>query len=224
MSERDPPSATLRVAAPSGEAGPCDPDELLAAYVDGVGELTTGERKIVEARLADNPAWRDDADATRALLGQLRDLPDEGAEPDWSAMERAIRDEVGPTTPRPWWRGWRWLVPIGALAMAGAVLVLVLRTPETTPSVGETNPARRDAGVPVAPSVGPDEPTTMPLWLDGSAVEVELQAADLLDDGAPSPGDEAELGLLPTDDLAWVDDLGDDDIVAAEAWLARKKT
>ena len=225
MSERDLHSATLRVAARSGEAGPCDPNELLSAYVDGVGELTTDERKIVEARLADDPAWRDEADATRELLGRLRELPDDGAAPDWSAMERAIRDEVGPAVPRSWWRGWRWLVPIGALAMAGAVLVLVLRTPDKSTSVGVTTPERRDAGVPMAPPDHPgsgDEPTTVPLWLDGAAVEVDLQAAELVDDEAHD--DEAEVGLLPTDDLAWVDELGDDDIAAAEAWLARKKS
>jgi anti-sigma factor RsiW len=202
-----------------------DPNELLSAYVDGVGELTTDERKIVEARLADDPAWRDEADATRSLLGQLRELPDEGAEPDWSAMERAIRDEVGPVVPRPWWRGWRWLVPIGALAMAGAVLLLVLRAPEKSTDVGVTTPVLRDAGVPLAAPEHPGsgaEPTTVPLWLDGAAVEVDLQAADLLDDEEPT--DQAELGLLPTDDLAWVDDLGDDDMAAAEAWLARKKS
>jgi anti-sigma factor RsiW len=198
-----------------------DPDELLSAYVDGVGELTTDERKIVEARLAEDPAWRDEADATRALLGQLRELPDEGTEPDWAAMERAIRDEVGPTVPRSWWRGWRWLVPIGTLAMAGAVLALVLRMPATPTSVGGREPDRRDAGVPVAPAV-PAEPTTVPLWLDGAAVEVDLQTAELLDED--DPADQAELGLLPTDDLAWVDELGDDDIDAAEAWLARKKS
>jgi anti-sigma factor RsiW len=198
-----------------------DPNELIAAYVDGVGELTTDERKTVEARLAEDPAWRDEADATRALLGTLRELPDEGAEPDWSAMEHAIRAEVGPTVPRPWWRGWRWLVPIGALAMAGAVLVLVLRTPEKSTDVGGREPDRRDAGAPVVAPVA-DEPPTVPLWLDGAAVEVDLQTAELLYED--DPADDMELGLLPTDDLAWVDELEDDDIAAAEAWLARKKS
>ncbi len=203
------------------ERDPRDPNELLAAYVDGVGELTTDERKIVEAQLVEDPAWRAEANATRSLLGTLRDLPDEGREPDWSAMEHAIRAEVGPTVVRPWWRGWRWLAPIGALAMAGTVLLLVIRAPTTKPAddTATRTPAPREA-----PITAPDpEPTTLPLWLDGTAVEVDLRTADLLDED-PMPADDAELGLLPTDDLAWVDQLGDDDIAAAEAWLARKKS
>ena len=195
-----------------------DPDALLAAYVDGVGELTTDERKAVEAALAEDPAWRDEADATRSIIGQLRDLPTEGSEPDWSAMERAIRDEVGPTAPRAWWRGWRWLVPVGAFAVAGAVLLLVFRTPEKTGDLGTREPAPREA--PVVPSSG-DEPTTVPMYLDGQTVEVDLQSAELDDE---EPADDAELGLLPSRGLAWVDELGDDDIAAAEAWLARKKS
>lgn len=207
-----------------------DPNEMLAAYVDGVGELTTEERKIVETRLAEDPAWRAEADATRALLGRLRELPGEGAEPDWSEMERAIRAEVGPTVPRAWWRGWRWLVPsaakrgvvlIGALAMAGAVLLLVLRAPEA-PTVGAREPARRDAGVPIAPPPTAEEPATVPLWLDGAAVEIDVETAVLVDEDAEDV--EPGVGLLPTDDLAWVDELGDDDIAAAEAWLARKRS
>lgn len=200
-----------------------DPDELLAAYVDGVGELTAAERKAVEARLADDPAWRDEADATRGLLGRLRELPGEGAEPDWSAMEHAIRAEVGPAAPRIWWRGWRWLVPIGALAMAGAVLLLVLRAPAPR-TVGTRAPI--DAGVPGVAPAPPAPPAggseTAALWLDGAAVEIDLQAADLGDE--PEPLGDAELGLIPNDDLAWVDELGDDDIAAAEAWLARQKS
>lgn len=201
-----------------------DPDELLAAYVDGVGELTSEERKAVEARLSADPSWRDEAEATRGLLSQLRELPGEGTEPDWSAMERAIRDEVGPAAPRAWWRGWRALVPIGALAVAGAVLVLVLRAPERGPELG-TREAPRDAGAALAtpdPAVPKAEPDTAALWLDGAAVEIDLQAAELVDDDDASG--EPELGLIPNDDLAWVDELGEDDIAAAEAWLARQKT
>lgn len=210
-----------------------DTDELLAAYVDGVGELTSDERRRVEARLAEADGFRDDAAATRSLIGALRELPPEGREPDWSAMERAIRAEVGPSVPRSWWRGWRGaLVPVGALAAAGAIWALVLRTPDpiddTVPVVQTTPVAVRavDAGSALPP--GESEPEIVALWLDGAEVEVELDAGDvsateLLELDAPSPED-AATGLLPAQDLAWVDELGDDDMAAAEAWLARKKS
>ena len=206
-----------------------DTDELLAAYLDGVSELTTDERKRVEARLADDPELRDEADATRSLLGQLRELPPEGTEPDWRAMEQAIRAEVGDAAPRRrWWQSktWTWLAPITALALAGAVLVLVLRTPDPTP----VTPSLPDAGV---ARVTPPPPTaveheTMPLWLDGAQVEVDVADADLLSDGELSADDAqvdaATPDLMGADDLAWVDELGEDDIAAAEAWLARKKS
>lgn len=198
-------------------------DELLAAYLDGVGELTPEERRRVEARLADEPELRADAEATRGLLGQLRELPPEGNEPDWSQLERAIRDEVGDAArrPAPWWRGWRWLVPVGAIAMAGAVLALVLRTPE--PSDVIAVPHAGDAGVAQSvPAPAPEE-DTLPLWLDGEHVDVELLAAeDFVDDELFD--EEADPDLLTAGDLAWVDELGDDDVAAAEAWLARKKS
>src|SRR5689334_16487264 len=91
-----------------------DVHNLIAAYVDGVTELTPDERKAVEARLADDPAARTEQAATRELLDSLRDLAPHGNEPDWSAMERAIGEAVGPTVPRPWWRSRavRWLLPI----------------------------------------------------------------------------------------------------------------
>ena len=207
-----------------------DTDELLAAFVDGVGELTTDERRRVEARLAEADGFRAEAAATRELIGTLRDLPTEGGEPDWAAMERAIRTEVGPSVPRPWWRGWRWLVPVGALALSAAVLMLVLRTPEPAQlaPVALQLPDRGDAGM--ADSMVqtvPDEVETVPLWLDGEEIDVELQAADLLgadDLGLGSTDDDSAVGLLPAGDLAWVDDLGDDDIAAAEAWLAKRKS
>src|SRR5690349_20622439 len=90
---------------------------LLTAYVDGVAELPIDERRAVEAWLADDPAGRAEADGVQALLGQLRALPPRtdagdapGGEPDWSAMERSIRQAVADLPVRmPWWRRWQWL-------------------------------------------------------------------------------------------------------------------
>jgi anti-sigma factor RsiW len=199
-----------------------DDDTLLAAYLDGVGELTTDERRRVEARLADDPGLRAEADNTRALLGQLRELPPEGAEPDWAAMERAIRAEVGDAVPRPWWRGW-WIISVGALAMAGAMIALVVRMREPAEVIAVPDAAVARLEEPVtAPE--PDVPVgdTMPLWLDGHEVNVDLEAAEQLGDDELS--DEPGTDLMTGGDLAWVDELGDDDIATAEAFLARKKS
>ncbi len=198
-------------------------DELLSAYVDGVSELTTEERRRVEELLAQDPALRSDETATRTLLDQLRSLPPEGTEPDFAAMERAIRDEVGATVPRPWWRAaWRWLVPAAALTVAAAGLALWLQNRAPAPQPIAVSPA--DAGMGVAPTVD-DEITSLSLWLDGDAVEVELAADELLEDDEDAELAEDGLtpGLLPVDNLAWIDELDVEDVDVAEAFLGRKK-
>lgn len=199
-------------------------DELMTAYVDGVSELTTEERRRVEELLANDPALRTDEAATRSLLDQLRALPPEGTEPDFAAMERAIRAEVGAQVPRPWWRAaWRWLVPAAALTLAAAVLALWIqrRAPESQPIAARPV----DAGVEVAPAA--DEIETMALWLDGDAIEIELatEELDLLEDDDAELGAEDGLtpGLLPVDNLAWIDELDIEDVDVAEAFLGRKK-
>jgi len=148
--------------------------ELLAAYVDGVAELTSDERKRVEARLVDDGALRRDADDVRALLGELRELPAHPSEPDWSALERSIGLAVGPVVPRPWWRRrWRWIVPAFGLAAAAAILALVLHQPDTR----ATEPLALTPPSPEAP-IG----DTVSLWLDGTAIEVAPSAARALDE------------------------------------------
>ena len=180
-------------------------DDLLAAYLDGVSELTADERRAVEARLADNGsdnragngsdngsdnrALRDEVESTRALLGKLRELPPEtdaaGGGPDWAALERSILGAVGTEAPRPWWRWWRrlgfrWAVPAIALAAAAAILALVVRAPER---IGDLGPgiARPGTGSePATPAPG-EAPApagdTVALWLDGEGVEIALDAA-----------------------------------------------
>lgn len=206
-------------------------DELLAAYVDGVAELGADERRAVEARLAEDGALRAEAETTRALLGQLRELPRRelapGAEPDWAALERSILDAVGPDVPRPWWRrlGWRWAVPVAALAVGAAAAALVLRGPAAGLDAGTAAPEVARPGVRpgVRPDVAPAErpspapAETMALWLDGEDIEIDLAAEALPD--APWKGDHNLEDLLPASDLAWIDDLGDDELDRAEELL-----
>jgi hypothetical protein len=78
-----------------------------------------------------------------------------------------------------------------------------------------------------------DEPTS--LWLDGEAIDVgEIDPATLLDDldgdardALAAEGDgsaDVTGGILPAEDLNWVDSLDDRAIDRAEYWLARKKS
>lgn len=183
--------------------------ELLAAYVDGVAELTTDERKRVEARLADDGALRREADELRGLLGELRELPAHPSEPDWSALERSIGEAVGPETPRSWWRTrWRWIVPGCALVVAAAILAIVLHRPDTPVQPPELV-VPQQLQTPVRETVA--------LWLDGRAIEVPVtaeRALDELDDDDELL--ESAAALMPTSGdvledpgFAFLDDLDD---------------
>jgi hypothetical protein len=203
--------------------------ELLAAYVDGVAELSREDRREIEARLARDPQARAEETAVRELLGRLRDLPPEGVEPDWAEMARSIRDTVGDEPPRPWWRRWRWLVPLTASAAAAVMIAIAWRPSGHAPTVAPPELAANAALPP--PERAADD--TLALWLDGSEVDVDPSAVELLggpelaaaveaveiDDAALPDGEVDEVGLLPANNLAWVDSLDDDAIDRAERWL-----
>ena len=186
--------------------------ELLSAYVDGVSELSLDERKRVDDLLARDPE-------SRALIGQLRDLPPAGGEPDWSALERGIGDAVGQLeTSTPWWQRlrWRFVVPAVAIAMTAAILALVLHDPK--PAITEPTPPVVEAPV---DDITDDLATSTPLWLDGTDLEVALEAAELFDldwelDEEALP-ETAE--LLPPTDLEWVDELDGESLDRAEQYL-----
>ena len=191
--------------------------ELIAAYLDGVGELTADERRRIDEELRANPELRAEADASKALITELRTLPPEGSEPDWTALEREIRIAVGTTVPSRW-RLWRWLVPVGTLAVTAAVMLLVIHHPASEPKVAMPI-LRHDAGVP-APAA--ELPGGGALWLDGQIVELDdVDTTDLLDD--EDTGGDVATGLLPTGDLRWVDALDDSAIDRAESWLDKTK-
>jgi anti-sigma factor RsiW len=202
-------------------------DELLAAYVDGVTELTPDERRRVERRIEQDPIVHEDEAATRALVGQLRELAPAHGEPDWAALERSIADAVGPDVPRRWWRGWRLVLP-GLAVAATAAIIVMLQHPAAV-----TDAPVADHGSHVAPG-----PTHQPavaeakvaLWLDGAEVELDLDgdADALLDEplfGPDDPADElldrtAGEGLLTPSELAWtIDELDDESLGRAEGWL-----
>jgi anti-sigma factor RsiW len=197
--------------------------ELDTAYGDGVAELSPDERHRIEARLAGDPAARAELAAGRRLLERMRALPAEGAEPDWTAMERSIRDAVGREVPRPWWRRWTWMAPLTTLVTAAVVLLVVWGRPAPTLRRAVPVLERGEHRLPVAEAAGDD---SVALWLDGAEVDVDPAAAEALvapeaEDGEANEAN--EVGLLPATDLAWVDSLDDDALDRAEHWLAGKK-
>jgi anti-sigma factor RsiW len=204
-----------------------DDEELLTAYLDGVGELTPDERKRVELRLERDPDFKREADELRAVLDQARSSASvqPAAEPDWSALERQIRESVGPAVPMPWWRRMRWLAPISTLATTAAIALLWLHHAPTD----HATLAPRDAGnvaivaPPAAPVAAPEvaKPTT--IYIDGQIIDVSnVDPEALVNDGA-SDDTASSSGLLPASDYGWIDQLDDKAMERAERWLARKK-
>ncbi len=211
-----------------------DDEELLTAYLDGVSELTPDERKRVEVRLARDPDFKREADELRAVLDQARASASveaaSGDDPDWSALERQIREAVGPTVPMPWYRRMRWLAPISTLATTAAIaLVWLHHAPADHAQVTH----ERDASVafiaPIAPRVEaapaarPAEATT--IYIDGQIIDISnVDPEALINDGASDgTADASSSGLLPASDYGWIDQLDDKAMERAERWLARKK-
>jgi hypothetical protein len=192
-------------------------EELLAAYLDGVTELTPEERQRVEARLSEL-----DVDGTRGMIEQLRSLPAEGNEPDWRAMERRIARAVDDIKP-PWWRRWKLVVPASIVAMTAAALLLYLRHGPAEPIEQPAPPVAvitHDAAVP--PTAPVAEPTE--IWINGHLLDigdVDPEAFDDLDEPTDVADEDA---LLPATDLGWIDQLDDHAMDRAEHWLERKKS
>jgi hypothetical protein len=133
------------------------------------------------------------------LIAKLRALPPEGNEPDWQKLEAAIRAKVGDRAPRPWWRNWKWIVPIWALATTAAVALIVMRGHDEAPAPKHavTSPKR---------DVAPPPKTNAPaVWLDGEALnldEVDDASLDQLDQAAREVLDANEVMLDELDEAA----------------------
>lgn len=204
-----------------------DDDELLSAYVDGVGELTPAERERVRAS-ADPAAIAD----TRALLGKLRAMPADGGEPDWAAMERAIGAAVGERAPRAWWRP-SWLVPaVACAAVLASAIVVMVRDDSTSQVAIVTPPPPAPAQVQRAPAppteVAPDPHAGHTyVYVNGQAIDVDdVPEQQILDGlGTPDDGEDAATddNLLGAPDLAWVDHLDTAKLDKLEHLLDKKK-
>jgi anti-sigma factor RsiW len=209
-----------------------DDDELLSAYLDGVAELTPDERRRVEEQLANDPVLRGEADDLRGLIERTRALPASmsTSEPDWSALERQIREAVGPTVPVPFWRRLRWLAPVGTLVTTAAIALLWLHHAPT-----DHTAVVHDAGslaiavpstpaAPTAPVAEPAAPTAA-VYIDGQVIDISNVDPEALMndmDGTSDDTAESDTGLLPATDYGWLDQLDDKAMERAERWLARK--
>ncbi len=160
--------------------------DLIAAYLDGVTELSSDERRRVEALLADDPDAAAEADATRAMLGQLRALPPPSGEPDFRALRDAIGKDLPASRPRS-----RTPIYAGLALAAMAVAYLATRTPEPPPTQAALATHVEPATTVVADSSR--------IWLgdDDDATDLDLDADQTLtaidelfpedDDAAPDP-------------------------------------
>lgn len=167
-----------------------------------------------------DPTDLDDDDL--ALVAKLRALPPEGVEPDWRKLEAAIRAEVGEDAPRPWWRNWRWIVPIWALATTAAIALLVTRD---APGVEKSAPPQPVLTKEVEPPLQPPvEAPAEAMYLDGESVNLDNvdPAFDPRDDSARAALDVEE----PDDsfDLRWIDELDEKSMESVEQWLMHKRS
>jgi anti-sigma factor RsiW len=105
----------------------------LSAYIDG--ELTSDQAAALEAQLAEDAELRS---LERKLRGAVALLKTMSAPAPSQALRRAVLVGIDAPTFRDrltgWWT-WRNLVPVGALAAAGLVAVLVLREPASSRSL-----------------------------------------------------------------------------------------
>lgn len=150
-----------------------------------------------------------------ALVAKLKALPPEGNEPDWKKLEAAIRAEVGDRAPVVWWRNWKWIVPVWALATTAAIALLVVRGHHepTAEQHAVTAPQHRDA------EPAPRQITNAPaVWLDGEALNL-----DDVDDASLDDLDQAARDALDGDDVS-LDELDDTALDDLEQWLDKEKS
>lgn len=154
-------------------------------------------------------------DEDQAIIAKLKALPPEGEEPDWQKLEAAIRAKVGDRAPPgAWWRNWKWIVPIWALATTAAVALIVLRDhgDEAPPKHAVTIPERE----PAPPARMVTHAPTM--WLGGEVVNV-----DEIDDASLDELDQAAREVMEPDEVS-LEDLDDAALDQLEDWLDKERS
>jgi len=154
-------------------------------------------------------------------------LPPDGDEPDWKKLEAAIRAEVSPlSTPAPWWRNWRWLVPIGALATTAAIVLTIgIRNGGHGETASATRITMRDASVEQAvdetdkadligkTDAASDNKRAAAVWLDGEPADLDdtPESPDTLEDLDDVLDDLERDARAPSEISAAFDEPGADD-------------
>jgi hypothetical protein len=159
-------------------------------------------------------------DSEREIVAKLRALPPEGNEPDWRELEAAIRADVGDRAPTMWWRNWKWIVPIWALATTAAVALIVLRGHHDKAPVQQlTTATHQEQHVVPAPEQTHSTTTAPTMWLGGEVVDV-----DALDDQSLDDLDQAARDSMGSGDDVSLEDLDDAGLDQLEDWLEKNKS
>jgi hypothetical protein len=213
---------------------------LLGALADGAERLPAAEQALVD-ELTEAPEAAAELDAHRALLRELRALPEPGPSPNWRMLEASIQRACAKVpTPRRWWT-WsalRWpAFGASTVAMAGLALALWTRVPQpvTAGVDAAAAPAPTIPTVAVAPAAAPA--TDGALYLDdellareeidehqvgGLVEQIPAAAAITLGAADAEPDDSDELLPQPSFDHD-LDQLDGDALRALDQWLDQPK-
>ncbi len=203
------------------------PEQLIEIYADDPAVLDADERRAVEALCARDPGAARMLAESRAALTVLRAAATTG-EPDWSRLAADIGVAVDGAARKT--RRTRTFGLAGAVLAAAAVATLLVwpaaRRGDHDPRAGATTDAATgNAAVDVGLT---DEEVAaelaVPDDLGGITVDDDLideaaaaLADEHLDRDGGDDGDDGDDQLLP--DGTWIDDLSDDELDRAIAWL-----
>jgi hypothetical protein len=155
---------------------------LLGALADGDGRLPATEQELADQLLPASPTAAAELASHRALVKDLRALPEPGTSPDWRMLEASIQRACAEVpVPRRWWTWPALLLPalgVSAVAMAGLALALWTRVPQpVTAMVDAAAPS------PSEPALAVAAPTAMPAADDGALyLDDELLSSDEIDE------------------------------------------
>lgn len=130
---------------PSASAELTEAERLEAMLYDYVeGTLPLEDRKQLEARLAEDPALREQLDETRAAMGALRSLDKSPAPPD---LGKSVEDTIHRRSGGRFFgrRAFGDRVPFGVLLIVALIALIALAALLWSSSTGSLRLERKDA-------------------------------------------------------------------------------